>query len=96
MNRAPEIEAFYTSKAWRKCRQAVLEEHGRLCQVCLGKGLIEPATEVHHKIHLTPENINDPKITLDSSNLMCLCEECHAEMHRTKRWRCDALGHVLL
>ena len=54
------------------------------------------AVHVHHKVHLTAENINDPAIALDRSNLMALCEECHAEQHRTKRWRCDAMGHVTL
>ena len=46
--------------------------------------------------NLTADNINDPLITLDSSNLMALCEECHAEQHRKRRWRCDALGHISL
>jgi 5-methylcytosine-specific restriction endonuclease McrA len=71
-------------------------EHGRLCQLCFTKGLIEPATQVHHKIPLTADNINNPAITLNHDNLMSLCENCHAEQHRTKRWRCDALGHVSL
>jgi len=96
MNSDPTIERFYTSTAWRKCRASVLADHGGLCQICLSKGLIVPAVHVHHKVHLTAENINDPAIALDSSNLMALCEECHAEQHRTKRWRCDALGHVTL
>ena len=96
MHSDPEIERFYTTKAWRRCREAVLAEHGGLCELCLSKGLIEPAVHVHHKVHLTPENINDPRITLDASNLMALCEECHAEQHRTKRWRCDELGHVTI
>ena len=94
MHHDPEIEAFYTSRAWRKCRDAVMMEHGGLCQICLGKGLIEPAVHVHHTVPLTPENVNDPRIALDSSNLMALCEECHAEQHRKKRWRCDAFGHI--
>ena len=91
-----EVERFYTTQAWRKARDAVLKEHGGLCQICMSKGLIEPAVHVHHRIHLTAENINDPHITLDRSNLMALCEACHSEQHRTKRWRCDALGRVTL
>jgi hypothetical protein len=51
---------------------------------------------VHHKVHLTAENVNDPRIALDESNLMALCEACHAEQHRTVRWRCDELGRVTL
>ena len=96
MHSDPEIERFYTTKAWRRCREAVLAEHGGLCELCLSKGLIEPAVHVHHKVHLDGTNVQDPRIALDASNLIALCEECHAEQHRTKRWRCDALGHVSL
>ena len=96
MHHDADIERFYTTRAWKKCRAAVLSEHGGLCQICLGKGLIVPAVHVHHVKPITPDNLDDPTITLDSSNLMALCEECHAEQHRKKRWRCDAMGRVLL
>ena len=96
MHHDEAIERFYTTRAWRKARASVLADHGGLCQLCLAKGLIVPAVHVHHRIPLTPDNMDDPKIALDSSNLMALCEECHAEQHRTKRWRCDAAGHVIL
>ena len=96
MHHDEAVERFYTTTAWRKCRASVLRDAGGLCQACLGKGLIVPAVHVHHRIPITPENLDNPRITLDSSNLMALCEECHAEQHRKKRWRCDALGHVSL
>ena len=96
MHHDEAVERFYTTTAWRKCRAAVLSEHGGLCQICMGKGLIEPAVHVHHINPLTADNVDDPRIALDRSNLMALCEECHAEQHRKKRWRCDALGHVAL
>ena len=96
MHHDADVERFYTTRAWRKARDAVLKDSGGLCQICLSKGLIVPAVHVHHKVHLSPDNLDNPMITLDSSNLIALCEECHAEQHRTKRWRCDALGHVAL
>lgn len=96
MNKDPAIEAFYRSRPWRKCRASFLVERGGLCEVCMSKGLITPATEVHHKVRITPENLNDPRVTLSHDNLMALCEKCHAEQHRKKRWRCDALGHISL
>ena len=96
MHSNPEIEAFYTTRAWRKARESYLSSVGRLCEICLSKGLIEPAVHVHHKKPITTENLDDPRITLDHSNLMALCKECHQALHRTKRWRCDELGHVAL
>lgn len=32
---------------------------------------------VHHKIVLTPENINDPEVTLNWEYLELLCLDCH-------------------
>ena len=32
---------------------------------------------VHHKVPLTPKNINDDKITLSFDNLRYDCKECH-------------------
>ena len=96
MHNDERIESFYTSRPWRKCRAAILSEAGGLCQNCIRKGLIEPAVEVHHIKPLTPDNIDDPMIALDASNLIALCGACHDEIHRTKRWRCDAMGHVNL
>lgn len=96
MHSDAEIERFYTTRAWRKCRASFLKERGGLCEICLSKGLIEPAVHVHHKKPITPENLGDPSITLDHGNLMALCEECHQEQHRTKRWRCDAFGRISL
>lgn len=96
MHHSPEVERFYTTRAWRRCRDTFLASRGGLCEVCLKKGLIEPATEVHHKIHLTEDNVSNPEISLNPENLMALCEECHQEQHRTKRWRCDAKGRVTI
>ena len=96
MHSDAEIERFYTTRAWRKCRESLLKERGGLCEICLSKGLIEPAVHVHHRVPITPENLSNPSITLDHSNLMALCEECHQAQHRTKRWRCDAFGRVSL
>ena len=96
MHHDANVERFYTTQAWRKCRRSFLTERHNLCEICLAKGLIVPAVHVHHKIPLTSDNIRDPQITLDSSNLMALCEACHTEQHRKKRWRVDAMGHVIL
>ena len=95
MNRDEKIENFYSSRKWRKCRKIFLEDKNNLCEICLEKGLIVPAEHVHHKIPITSENVNDPTITLNHENLMALCENCHQEQHRKKRWRCAPDGRVI-
>ena len=96
MHHDADIERFYTTRAWRSCRSSFLKERGGLCEICLGKGLIVPAVHVHHKVAITPENLNNPAVTLNHDNLRALCEDCHRAQHTTKRWRCDAFGRVNL
>ena len=84
---------------WKRCRASYLASVGNLCERCLKAGLIVPADQVHHKTKLTPENLNDPAITLNWDNLMALCSDCHHEIHakvNERRYRIDEEGHVTL
>ena len=86
---------FYVSHAWIKCRRAYAEHVGGLCERCFADGKIVPGTQVHHRIRLTPDNINKPEISLNWKNLELLCDECHQEEHKHGiRWRADQDGHV--
>ena len=88
-------DSFYTSPAWKRCARSYRRSVGGLCERCRKRGLIVPAEEVHHKIRLTPENINRPEVALNWQNLIALCKDCHMEMHRKpKRWTVDADGSV--
>lgn len=72
-------KAFYNSKAWQQTREAVLKRDRYMCQC---QGCDHVAEEVHHKIEITEQNINDPRITLNMSNLISLCGECHKRITR--------------
>ena len=72
----PYAERFYKSAAWRKCRKAYIDSVYGLCERCGHPGKI-----VHHKIYLTPDNINDPNISLSFDNLEYLCQYCHNPEH---------------
>lgn len=89
-------KGFYSSRAWADCRQAYRKSKGGLCEVCMSKGMITPGEIVHHKIHITPANINDPNIVLDWANLQLVCRECHAEAHGKikKRYEVDEYGRI--
>ena len=90
-------EKFYKSQAWKDTRDAYSKSVGCLCEKCKKKGLIVPGEIVHHKVHLTPQNINDPNVTLNWKNLELLCRECHAIEHgaRQRRYTIDEYGRVL-
>ena len=102
-------KSFYRSQAWKNTRKAYLRSRGGLCERYLAKGLIVPATLVHHKVHLTPDNIEDESVTLNWDNLEALCRACHTEEHADiyigrhfpksrrikKRYTIDDNGHVI-
>lgn len=67
---------FYLSKAWRKTRLAVIKRDHGICVDCGNPGAI-----VHHKIHLTKENIYNEDISLNMDNLEYLCRSCHKLKH---------------
>lgn len=71
-------KAFYLSKEWRAARASIFRRDSGLCVKCGGVGEI-----VHHKIHLTPQNINDPFIAFGEDNLELLCRDCHGVEHAT-------------
>ena len=98
MNRSAEVEAFYVSWTWRRCRKAFAESKGNLCERCLNAGSKDRPLEVHHKIPLTAENIHDPKVTLNWNNLELLCKDCHDEERerKQKRWKVGPDGKVIL
>lgn len=88
---------LYKSKAWQRTREAYMKSVGNLCEDCLKKGIYKPGEIVHHKIELTPENINDAEITLSWSNLKLLCRDCHAKIHgNKKRYKVDEFGRVTI
>ena len=91
-------ERFYSSKAWKECRKAYRKKVGGLCERCLAEGRISAGVIVHHKIYVTPENINRPDIILNPANLELLCRDCHAREHegRQRRYKVDELGRVIV
>ncbi len=67
---------FYLSRAWRRVRNYIFKRDFGICVRCG-----EPGEIVHHRIHLTAENIHDENITLNEENLELLCRDCHALEH---------------
>lgn len=94
--------SLYDSMSWRAIRKAYKKQAGGLCERCLAKGQYVKGEIVHHKIHLTPENISNPHIAVSSDNLMLVCRNCHAELHeemyekkkRKRRYEVDKYGKV--
>lgn len=94
-------KAFYNTKAWQACREAFIKYRisvdGGMCESC-GEEL---GYIVHHTIQLTPDNINNPEITLSFNHLKYECKKCHdkEENHfkptKKKRYNFDENGKIM-
>ena len=88
------IRRFYKSDDWKLARTIKIASVGGRCEKCGAIG-----TEVHHIIHLTPDNVKDPKISINQDNLMLLCNECHNKEHERftskKDYSFDADGNMV-
>lgn len=73
----PFAKSFYRSDEWAAVRRYCLMRDNYLCVKC-GR----PAEEVHHIVHLTPDNIWDASIALNPDNCVSLCRDCHFKEHR--------------
>lgn len=89
-------EGFYKTKQWLNCRASYLKSVQGLCERCLAKGIYTAAKHVHHKIHLTEDNVTDPAIAYGFDNLEALCQDCHNAEHfpRRRRYKVDEAGRV--
>lgn len=88
-------KGFYKSQAWKQCREAYAKSRRGLCEVCLSRGIYRAGVIVHHRTHIDPDNITDPRVILDWDNLQLVCRDCHAEQHKpARRYRVDELGRV--
>ena len=89
---------FYNTKAWKKCREAYRKKVGGLCEICLAQGIYKAGAIVHHRIPLTPEQMQNPEILLCYDNLQLVCRECHERIHevhkRNRRYELDEAGRV--
>ncbi len=77
----------YRNTTWRKTRDTYMKSHP-ICEECLKKGKVTPATDVHHL--QSPFKGGDINYTLlfDYENLESLCKDCHGEIHAAQQ------GHI--
>lgn len=77
----------YNLTAWRNLREAHLKYHP-LCAECEKKGVVRPATQVHHIISPFKGGKVNYERFLDPNNLESICPVCHAAIHNKEQ------GHI--
>lgn len=75
-------QSFYNSTKWRALRDYKISLQP-LCEECLKKNRLKPATEVHHikDISDCPTFEN----ALNYEGLLSLCKSCHSSITKQKR-----------
>lgn len=88
-----KIARFYSSPEWQRTREAYRKQQRYICEKCGTPG----AVAVHHIVHLTEDNVDDPNVSLSFDNLQLLCNICHANAHRKhpRRFVVDEDGNVI-
>lgn len=76
MRKPRELHNFYKSKQWFIARTVKTQNANGRCERCEKIG-----EEVHHKIRLTVDNVNDALISLNQENLELLCKSYHNKEH---------------
>jgi 5-methylcytosine-specific restriction enzyme A len=87
----------YSTTRWVKLRRLKLSHH-TLCEACLARGRVEPATTVHHRHRVTAGG--DPYPALDQLASLCApCHNAHTRCEQTgrdfMRTGCDVFGRPL-
>lgn len=79
-------QQYYQRNDWKKLseykRLQNKEKNNGLCELCNQR----QATEVHHLIKFYNQDTEDLRneLLLDEDNLICLCSECHHNIHNNK------------
>ena len=91
------MDDFYMGKKWAKVRRAAINRDSGLCQICYelykeGLGKLRQVEEVHHVIPI----LANWNIRYYLGNVICLCRDCHKDIHKLEVYGEDALYEYLL
>lgn len=74
-------QKIYQSAEWKKLRLAKLQQDP-LCELCLSKGIVTEAVDVHHIDSFTKyDGTKKLALAYNYANLLALCKQCHQKLH---------------
>lgn len=75
------LDDFYRTEEWAALTEKLKQQSHGVCAQCQKTIADWSLLIVHHKIHLTLENMKDPNISLNEKNLEVICLDCHNKEH---------------
>lgn len=74
-------QKIYQSAEWKKLREAKLLQNP-LCEICLSKGIVTPAIDIHHIDSFTKyDGLKLLEVAYNYGNLLSVCKQCHQKLH---------------
>jgi len=89
-SRYEDRQAFYKSWEWRAVRQLKLAQKP-LCEECLKKDILTPATDVDHIQDL----VDAPWLCLIMDNMRSLCKSCHSKKTLSSMYGQETPGKIV-
>ncbi|MEH0156482.1 hypothetical protein V6R21_20200 [Limibacter armeniacum] len=81
-----QAQEFYITNQWRNARQLIIENDRFLCLVCLSRGELVEAGEVHHIITVYDcFKSGELSLLIDHTNLISLSIASHEQVHELYR-----------
>jgi len=80
------LSDFYKSPEWINLRKQLMLERsspskGLVCEICLEPILRDIECIGHHIQEITPQNVNDVQVSLNSKNILLVHLRCHNAIH---------------
>lgn len=74
---------IYNSREWKELRIRKMQANP-ICEMCHKQGIIKASHCVHHVVPIETAKTKEEmrRIAFDANNLMALCDDCHAKIHR--------------
>lgn len=89
------LKSFYASEKWQRFRMVIISERGLRCEYC-GEIVTRPRElTLHHKIELTPENVNDYNISLNPDNIQVVHHKCHNKIHNRFGYQAEKNVYII-
>ena len=96
MAHSKQYVKIMNSQRWRDLQESTLKAHP-YCERCETKGRRTPAKVVHHikPIESGHSTAEYERLGYDPENLMALCTQCHADIHRNEIGSYGKAGYLM-